>query len=253
MEKGQGMYGEFAQVYDLLMDEVDYPGWAAHYLALMRMRDVEPRALAECACGTGGLTIPLAARGIAVTGVDISADMLRVAADKARARGLSIPFVRQDMRALALHRPVDAVLAACDGVNYLSTPSAARAFFRAAHAAIRPGGGLFFDVSTPYKLSRVLGDATFGENRPEVSYLWQNRYHPRERLSEMALTCFVREADGRYRRFDELHRQRAHTREELAAWLEEAGFCRIRVYGERTYDPPEEEAQRWHIAATRPE
>ncbi|MCL2544335.1 MAG: methyltransferase domain-containing protein [Clostridia bacterium] len=243
------MYQEFAQVYDALMAEVDYPAWAAHYLALMRRHGVAPGALAECACGTGSLTVEFAAWGAAVTGVDISADMLRVAADKARARGVAIPFVQQDMRALALHRPVDAVLATCDGVNYLCTPQGVRAFFAAAHAAIKPGGGLFFDVSTPHKLKRVLGGAFLGGNESGVSYLWQNRYDPARALLEMELTGFVREADGRYRRFDELHLQRAHSAEELERWLAEAGFARARIYGERTCEPPRPPDQRWHVAA----
>ncbi len=243
------MYEEFAQVYDALMDDVDYPAWAEHYLAMMRAQGISPGALVECACGTGSLTMELAARGAAITGVDLSADMLRIAADKARARGLSIPFVRQDMRALALHRPVEAVLATCDGVNYLCSPQAVQDFFAAAYAALKQGGGLFFDVSTPHKLTEVLEGSMFGENRREIAYLWQNRYDAAKRLLEMELTGFVREADGRYRRFDELHLQRAHAREELERWLAEAGFAQIRVYGERTLEPPPPDAQRWHIAA----
>ena len=245
------MYQEFARVYDALMDDVDYPAWAAHYLALLREHGVRPGALAECACGTGGLTVEFAARGVAVTGIDRSADMLRAAADKARARGLSIPFVRQDMRALALHRPVDAVLATCDGVNYLCAPGALGAFFAAAYAALKPGGGLFFDVSTPHKLARVLAGAFFGGNRADVSYLWQNRYDPAKALLEMELTGFVREADGRYRRFDELHVQRAYAAREFESALAEAGFGRVRVYGGHTLEPPEPEDQRWHVAAVK--
>jgi len=245
------MYQEFAQVYDALMDDVNYPAWAAHYLALIKAHGVEAAALVECACGTGSLTVELAARGVTVTGLDRSADMLRVAADKARNRGFAIPFVRQDMRALALHRPVDAVLATCDGVNYLCTPTDVRGFFAAAYAALKPGGGLFFDVSTPHKLAHILGDAFFGGNRRQVSYLWQNRYDAANALLEMELTGFVREANGLYRRFDEVHVQRAHAMEELELWLGEAGFGSVRVYGERTFMPPEAEDQRWHVAAVK--
>lgn len=246
------MYGEFAQVYDALMDDVDYPAWAAYYLALMRNLGVVPASMVECACGTGSLSVLFAGQGLRVIGVDASADMLRVAAGKARRQGLAIPFVQQDMQALALHHPVDAVLATCDGVNYLCAPQAVRAFFTAAYAAIKPGGGLFFDVSTPYKLSTVLGDAFFGENRSKISYLWQNRFDASSGILEMELTGFVREADGRYRRFDELHRQRGHTREEIESWLRQAGFAAISIYGDRTLEAPAQDAQRWHVAALKP-
>lgn len=246
------MYGEFAQVYDALMDDVDYPAWAEYYLALMRSKGVEPASIAECACGTGSLSVLFAGQGLRVIGVDASADMLRMAVDKARRHGVAIPFIQQDMQALLLHHPVDAVLATCDGVNYLCAPQAVRAFFKAAYASVKPGGGLFFDVSTPYKLSKVLGDAFFGENRSQVCYLWQNRFDASSSILEMELTGFVREADGRYRRFDELHRQRAHGREELESWLKQAGFLEISIHGDRTLETPAQDAQRWHIAAIKP-
>ena len=54
---------------------------------------VETGAVCECACGTGGLTLPLA-KTYDMTGVDSSGDMLAVAADKARRAGLNIPFVQ---------------------------------------------------------------------------------------------------------------------------------------------------------------
>ena len=51
--------------------------------------------------------------------------------------------------------------------------------------ALRPGGGLFFDVSTAHKLRDVLGNAFFGEERDDVCYLWQNRYDGAARTVEM--------------------------------------------------------------------
>lgn len=140
------MYEGFAAVYDTLMADVDYPRWAAHYLRLAREIGVSCRRAADCACGTGNLTLALAAQGVTMTGLDISMEMLRVAGEKARGQGVSVPFVRQDMRKLLLHRPMDAVFCACDGVNYLTTPEDARAFFAAAYRALRPGGGLFFSI-----------------------------------------------------------------------------------------------------------
>ena len=100
--------------------------------------------------------------------------MLRVASDKARRAGLSVRFVRQDMRRLALPHPVDAVICACDGVNYLLKPGDVKAFFSSARAALKTGGVLEFDISSRYKLEHVLGNGFFGEERPDAAYLWQN-------------------------------------------------------------------------------
>ena len=246
------MYTAFASVYDRLMSDVDYDGWAEYYAALLRRCGAEKGPVCECACGTGSLTVRLREKGYQITGTDISQDMLSIALTKARERGLQIPFVRQDMCHLTLHRRQAAVLATCDGVNYLLTPERARLFFRAAFAALRPGGALIFDVSTPWKLQNTLGDRTLGSQEEEISYIWQNAFHAHSRTVDMRLSFFVRQQDGRYIRLEETQTQRAHSREELTKYMEEAGFGHIRFYGDRTLRAPGQKAERWHITAIRP-
>lgn len=247
------MYDDFAGVYDTLMDDFDYDAWSAHYLSLVRgALGAQPARMAECACGTGSLTVRFAREGIAVTGVDLSPAMLRRAEEKARAWGVSCAFIRQDMRRLALTRRADAVLATCDGVNYLTAPEDVRAFFRAAHAALRPGGVLCFDCSTRHKLEDTMGDAFFGEEREGLAVLWQNRLNRQTHVVTMDVTFFVREEDGRYRRFRETHRQRAHDMQELRAWLEDAGFEGVRFTGEMRMDAPRGDDLRLHCTAVKP-
>ena len=160
-----------------------------------------------------------------------------------------IPFVRQDMRKLHLHRPMDAILATCDGVNYLLTDEDAGEFFQAARRALRPGGGLFFDLSTPYKLSHVLGERMICEDREDITYLWQNRYSEKTGVVDMHLCIFVKQEDGSYRRIDEEQKQRAHTIESLTNQLYRAGFDRVLVYGNSGLEAPRDKEQRWHFAA----
>ena len=119
-------------------------------------------------------------------------------------------------------------------------------------AAIRPGGALAFDVSSRYKLEQLLGDGFFGEEREEAAYLWQNRLDKKRRVLRMDITFFVREADGRYRRFQEEHEQRAHSAAELTAWLEAEGFQNVEVFGDQTFDAPGAEEKRLHFLARRP-
>ena len=244
-------YEAFAEVYDLLMDDVDYDGWARHYLALLEMAGVTPKTLCDCACGTGALSVRFAETGIRVTGADLSGPMLARAQENARRRGVQAMFVRQDMRALALPRPVDALVCGCDGVNYLLDDASVRGFFDSARAAIRPGGALAFDISSVWKLEHTLGDGFFGEDRDEVTYLWSNRFDPAARTVTMDLTFFARRADGLYRRFDETHVQRAHAPEDLKRLLEDGGFRDVRVFGDRTFEAPTADAPRIFFLAVR--
>ena len=124
--------------------------------------------------------------------------------------------------------------------------------FRAARAAIRPGGALAFDISSRYKLEHVLGNGFFGEERDEAAYLWQNRLDEKRHILRMDITFFVRETDGRYRRFEEEHEQRAHSSAELTAWLEAEGFQNVEVFGDQTFDPPGAKEERLHFLARRP-
>lgn len=246
-----GAYGAFAEIYDLLMDDFDYPAWAEYYLEIIARAGAKPRTLCDCACGTGSLSVPFGARGIRVTGVDISADMLEIAAAKARRNGVMAMFVCQDMCRLQLPRPVEALVCGCDGVNYLLTQERVRAFFECAHKAIRPGGVLAFDISSAYKLEHVLGNGFFGEERDEVAYLWSNSFDEINHTVRMDLTFFRREEGGLYRRFNETHTQRAHRPEELTALLEQCGFKNINIYGDRTFDAPKADELRIHFTAVR--
>ena len=247
------MYDDFAGVYDTLLDDYDYDAWSAHYLSLVQdAYGGVPARMAECACGTGSLTVRFAKAGMHVAGIDLSASMLRRSEEKARKWGVDPAFVRQDLKKLTLPRRVGAVLATCDGVNYLTTPQDVKTFFRAAYESLMPGGVLCFDCSSRHKLEEVMGDAFFGEERDGIAMLWQNALNRETHVLTMDITFFVREEDGRYRRFREQHRQRAHSQQEIAAWLEEAGFENICAYGEMRRDEPKESDIRIHYTAMKP-
>lgn len=244
-------YSDFAALYDLLMDDVDYDGWADYYLRLLERAGVKPTRLCDCACGTGAMSVRFAERGIQVIGSDISGEMLEKAQERARQAGVRVMFVEQDMCALTLPRPVDAVVCACDGVNYLLDDERLNAFFAHAFKAIRPGGALAFDISSAYKLKNVLGNGFFGEERDEVAYLWSNQYDETSDTVTMDLTFFARQKGDLYRRFNEIHVQKAHEAGHIASLLEQNGFINIGIFGDKTFEAPKADEQRVHFLATR--
>ena len=247
------MYQGFAEVYDELMDDVDYESWADYYVRLLSIYGIHSGKICECACGTGSLTLPLYRRGFHMTGIDNSREMLWQAAQKARKQGIAIPFVLQDMKALNLHRPMDAVIATCDGVNYLLTEEDLLSFFRAAYRSIRPEGALIFDISTPHKLKHILCSRLFWDDRENITYLWQNTWHDRTATVDLDLCFFIRKKEDDYRRMEEHQTQKAWDPQTLKELLWKAGFRAVSFYGEMTLNPAGEKDQRWHIAASRSE
>ena len=243
-------YDEFAAYYDRLMADVDYDAWAAYLAGLLREGGVQPdQAVLDCACGTGEITLRLHKAGYRMTGADVSEPMLAQAQQKSRKAGATIPFVRQAMQELCVHKPVSAITCACDGVNYLLTQKDVSRFFSGANRALKDGGLLLFDISSAYKLEKILGGQTFGEEEPECTYLWQNCFDEQSRLLEMRLAFFTPDGKGAYKRFDERHVQRAHTKEELTALLEQSGFTVEGVYEAFTRNPASEQSERIQFVA----
>ena len=220
-------YGAFAALYDELMADVPYDEWAARYTELLRL--FPGARAADMACGTGEIALRLSRAGCRVTGTDLSPEMIARAQEKARQQGQEALFAVQDMRCFALPRRCDAVVCACDGVNYLTSLKDVERCFARVFASLKSGGRFAFDISSQWKL-RAMAGQMYGEDREDLTYLWMNEWQEERRCLRMSLCFFLREADGRYRRFDEEHVQRAHSEQELLSALQGAGFARARVY-----------------------
>lgn len=240
-------YGAFAHSYDQMMHDVDYAAWAAYLDSFLK--ENQAKTVVDCACGTGLITIALAKAGYTMTGIDISEDMLMEARMNALKNSLRfLPFACQNMTALEVHRPVDAVISTCDGINYLTDAEDADRFFQHARTALKPGGLLLFDLSSSYKLEKILGSETFTEITDDYAYIWSNSFNPAANLCEMDLTFFVREGEI-WHRFTEQHLQRAYREIELKQLLEVNGFEVLGVYDAFSRNPVKTDSERIQFVA----
>ena len=112
-------YGSFAYVYDIFMDNVDYPAWSKYLIQLLKEYQVEDGLVLDLGCGTGNMTELLANVGYDMIGVDNSEDMLEIASEKRAESGLNILYLLQDMREFELYGTVKAVVSICDSINYI--------------------------------------------------------------------------------------------------------------------------------------
>ena len=103
----------------------------------------------DLACGTGRLTIPLAARGHAMVGLDASTTMLAQARVKAAERGVAVEFAEGDMRRFFLGRTFPLILITCNSLAHLMRHEDLRNCLTCASRHLPPGGTLAFDVVNP--------------------------------------------------------------------------------------------------------
>jgi len=247
-------YARFAQYYDVLTQNVGYAKRAEYFDSIIKQNLQDAGLLLDLACGTGSLSMEMAARGYDVIGVDASQEMLSVALQKAVQSEKDILFLCQPMQRLDLYGTVDACVCALDSLNHLPDEAALEQVLARLKLFVRPGGIFLFDVNTAYKHSHVLGNHIFVYDLPQVYCVWQNSYHREHHRVDIALDFFVPGANGaEYRRFSERFSERVFSHDVILRQLERAGFTCAACYGDDTLLEPGPETQRLVYVAKREE
>lgn len=242
-------YSSFACVYDLFMDDIPYEEWEKYVKLLLTEREITDGLVLELGCGTGTFTELLAKDGYDMIGVDNSAEMLEAAAEKREKSGLDILYLMQDMREFELYGTVRAVVSVCDSMNYILQEEDLQEVFALVNNYLDPGGVFIFDMKTPWYYREVMGDCVLAENREQGSYIWENSYYEEEQMNEYDLTLFIREADGRFSRYQETHLQRAYETETVTELLKKAGLRVEAVYDAFTKEAPHAQSERVYFLA----
>ncbi|OPZ85443.1 MAG: Cypemycin methyltransferase [bacterium ADurb.Bin429] len=173
----------------------------------------------DLGCGQGRHAIPLARHGFHVIGLDVQANLLTVAARRARDAEVDLPLVRGDMRRLPFaDGSFDAVLCLFSAFGYFADEENARVLAEVARA-LKPGGWFVLDVANRDALLRHAQPRSW-KRLPDGALVittwrwdvWAGRY-----MHEQVLV------DGdQQRRFS--HSVRVYTCTELRELLREVGL-----------------------------
>ena len=242
-----GAYEALAESYDRLTNDVDYEATVDFYMQILAREGLKPRTCVDLACGTGSVTAILAQRGYRVTGVDMSEEMLTVAAMKTQDLEPRPMFSCQYLQELRLPRAVDMAVCALDSLDYILDPEDCKEAIRRAYKALNPGGIFIFDVNTPEKL-RAMDDQVFLDEDDDVYCVWRGEFDEKNNICSYGMDLFQREGEVWHRSFEE-HQEYAYSRELLTGFLKEAGFTHIEVYADRLFEAPREGEQRIYFKA----
>lgn len=237
-------YSDFAKVYDLFMDNVNYKEWSRYLCTILKENGIENGLVLELGCGTGTMTELMASAGYDMIGVDNSEEMLAEAMEKRVVSGHDILYLMQDMQEFELYGTVRAVISVCDSMNYLLEEDELREVFSLVNNYLDPGGLFIFDMNTVYKYQKLLGNQTIAENRPEGSFIWENDYDEETGINVYELALFLPREDGLYEKSEEVHYQRAYPEKIITKMIKEAGLELLAVYDAYTREAPEETSGR---------
>jgi ubiquinone/menaquinone biosynthesis C-methylase UbiE len=157
----QRFSGADALNYD--QDMQDWPGEIDFYLKFARAAKEKGQSVLDIACGTGRVALQLAQAGVRVVGLDVAADMLALARQKAQ--GLTnTRWVEGDMRAFDLGERFGLVIIAVHSFQFMLTPQDQLECLRSIRRHLVPGGLLI--IHNNHDEIDWLGDIQISLNPP---------------------------------------------------------------------------------------
>ena len=240
-------YHALAASYDRLTNDVDYEATVEFYMEILHREGVNPRTVADLACGTGSVTAILARMGYPVLGIDMSEEMLTEAVMKTMDIEPMPRFVCQKLQELRLPKAVDMAVCALDSLDYITNPDDCAEAIRRIYKALNPGGIFIFDVNTPEKL-RAMDGQVFLDEDDDVYCVWRGEFDEDTNVCTYWMDLFQRQGNVWHRSYEE-HCEYAYSQAQLRSYLKAAGFTHIEVYADRKFEAPGEGEQRIYFKA----
>ena len=215
-------YGEFAKIYDdLINEDINYDNMVSRIIEICNEHNIECKDYLDVACGTGNVTVRLAKHFKDIYAVDLSEDMLREAFNKLKENRIKGKIICQDMTEMQLNRKFDLITSVLDSTNYITDEDDLEKYFSSVKEHLKDDGIFIFDVNSYYKLSQILGNNIYTYSEEDVFYTWENVFE--DDMVSMFLTFFVKQGEL-YERFEEEHFERAYKEEELESALSNCGL-----------------------------
>ncbi|MEO3752453.1 methyltransferase domain-containing protein [Streptomyces sp. B6B3] len=203
------------------------------------------RVLDLC-CGPALFAVPLAGRGCAVTGVDLSPAMLERARAACEAAGVEVRLVRADMLTHVEPGAYDVVLNVFTSFGYFPSPEDNVRVLRNAWESLAPGGRLVIDMMGKEVVAGWIG-------RPQLVELDDGYVVQRDTILDdwtriRTDWTLVRGGTAREASITSY----LYSAAELRAMFESAGFADVTCHGDFDLRPYDLGARRLIVRGTRP-
>ncbi|WP_234571826.1 class I SAM-dependent DNA methyltransferase [Rhodohalobacter sp. 614A] len=228
-------YSVLADIYDIVMSDVDYETWADYIDEIILMHQPTARSILELACGTGTIALSLEELDCyEITATDGSADMIRIAREKASKVNSDIDFYPMNFLNLSFEKTFDVVYMVFDSINYLHTKEEIIQLHQEVKKVLNPGGIFVYDFTTP-RNSRKAIQFLNNERKTingQIRYRRGSSFNAKERMhTNLFHIEKLDEKSGEVlERFEEQHQQKIYTLSEIREMIEQTDFSILQAY-----------------------
>jgi SAM-dependent methyltransferase len=240
-------YDAFAWFYNRYWNERFHQSAFPVFERLFLARLPAAARVLDVCCGTGYLARLLVSRGLRVTGIDLSPEMVRYA----RRNVPEAEFQVADGRDFRFRACFHGAISTFDSLNHILTLPELECVFRNVSRALIRGGLFAFDILLE-DACRAAWAGDFALVRDDhMLAVTGGRFDKTSRLARSRLTMF-RRCRGRWLRSDAVVTEKCYTAEEIVRGLESVGFGAVTLYDARDLDiEPELGAGRMFVTARR--
>ncbi len=196
--------------------------------------------LLDLCCGIGRHAIPLAQKGVAVTGLDGTASYLRMARERADRAGLEIRWIEADMRRVPYKDEFDVVINCWTSFGYFTQPQDDVRVVRDVRRALKPGGLFFIDVANGEKILSQPSPRHWVQTDSGF-VLEENELRPGGDPAVVTRRIFIKE--GQQIR-EGTSFCRLYTKPRLEKLLKSSGFSVLKTWGDYDGGAPKADASR---------
>ena len=236
-------YDILALHYDDLQINGDISAWGPYVYGLISdYCSIKDPSVTDLGCGTGAVTNYLASKGMKVTGVDLSPDMLALAS--AGDESGTVSWICADITSYE-GPSCGCFISTMDTVGHITDPDELSGIFKTTAESLEEGGVFILDTTTKNHFEKSLGENVFYEDYDDFTLLWVNHYDKESRINHAELTLFELAEDDLYERYDGELTARFYSPEEIEEMAQKAGLKKLAVFGELNREAPSDKDERF--------
>ena len=225
----QPEYSKLADIYDAVMEDVNYELWADFIDAIMLEHHPNPQTVLELACGTGSIALFLdELECYDVVGTDKSPQMIEKARQKNRSMFCNVDFEVMDFMDIPLDRTFDAVFCVFDSINYMHSKEEILTFLEETQKLLDSESLLIFDFTTPKNSVQAIEYLNNEEGyTPDNHHYFRLSSYDADRQihkNEFQIEKLAEDQETVLKEYRETHHQKIYTLQQMLDIIDETTY-----------------------------